>query len=409
MAQLYTTPLSVTSQLFFCGLPLRLDTYRGCAFHCAFCFARRRGGNTPGATVAPANPDQIRNILRRALSRDTSSSGIVSQFLRRRVPIHFGGMSDPFQNAEVRYCVSRAALSLLTQYDYPTVISTRGTLAGTSPYLDLLRSMSAVVIQFSMSTSNDDIARKTEPRSFPPSVLLKVMEKLAKCGINVTCRWQPYIPCVSESPGEFVSRLASVGCAHIGIEHLKVPIEQNDRAWRVFSEMIGQDFTTLYRRADAVRDGREYVLPAQAKQNILLAAAAQIRAAGMTFGAADNEFQYLSDTACCCSGADRFPGFGNFFKHQIAYAVRKCRGRQISYDAISREWTPKGSVDRFLNSKSRIGAKTAGKSTIRDHIKRRWNEIDAPGSPSSFFGVVYVGSKRGMRVYDWAHRCTSPS
>ena len=26
----YTTPLSLTSQFFFCGLPLRLDSYRGC-------------------------------------------------------------------------------------------------------------------------------------------------------------------------------------------------------------------------------------------------------------------------------------------------------------------------------------------------------------------------------------------
>jgi DNA repair photolyase len=49
----YTTPLSLTSQFFFCGLPLRLDSYRGCAFQCSFCYARYRGGNTPNDSVGP--------------------------------------------------------------------------------------------------------------------------------------------------------------------------------------------------------------------------------------------------------------------------------------------------------------------------------------------------------------------
>src|SRR5262249_25277318 len=44
MRKNYTNPLSLTSQFLFCGLPLRLDSYRGCAFQCYFCYARYRGG-----------------------------------------------------------------------------------------------------------------------------------------------------------------------------------------------------------------------------------------------------------------------------------------------------------------------------------------------------------------------------
>src|SRR5260370_11964728 len=102
----------------------------------------------------------------------------------------------------------------------------------------------------------------------------------------------------------------------------------------------------------AVRDGGEYVLPATEKLDRVLEAAKYVRKSGMTFGAADNEFQYLSDTEACCSGVDQFPGFQNFLRHQAGYAVRKSRGTEILYETIKNEWHPVGSIDRYLNSKS---------------------------------------------------------
>ncbi len=398
MALAYTTPISVTNQFYFCGLPLRLDTYRGCAFQCAFCFARRRGGNTPGPVVIPARPSQIRHTFQRAVA---GAPGLVAQFLRRRVPIHFGGMSDPFQALELRHRISEQALRILKSYEYPTVISTRGTLIGESPYIDILRSMPAIVVQFSLSSSVDELARRSEPNSSPPSAVLRCLEKLSRNGVNVTCRWQPYIPTLSEAPHDFITRVASAGCKHVSFEHLKVPLERKNRGWSRFTNAIGTDLFELYDGLGAVRDGREYVLPTAAKRANVLAVALEAKTSGMTFGAADNEFQYLSDTACCCSGADRFPGFENFFKHQIGYALRKCRGKKISYSSIEKEWAPEGSIDRFLNSRSRISQRNGG-SSVRDHIKKRWNQVEAPGSPSSFFGVAHqaVGSG-GMSIYKW--------
>src|SRR3954470_13210646 len=86
----YTTPLSVTSQFFFCGLPLRLDSYRGCAYQCSFCYARYRGGNAPAANVVSADAATLGRVMERSLRGD-SPPGLIGQFLRQRVPIHFGG------------------------------------------------------------------------------------------------------------------------------------------------------------------------------------------------------------------------------------------------------------------------------------------------------------------------------
>lgn len=55
----YTNSLSLTSQFSFCGLPFRLDTYSGCSFSCAYCFARIRGGNIETKKIKQSDSKSI--------------------------------------------------------------------------------------------------------------------------------------------------------------------------------------------------------------------------------------------------------------------------------------------------------------------------------------------------------------
>jgi len=396
----YTNPLSLTSQFPFCGLPLRLDSYRGCAFNCTYCFARNRGGNSPDDSVRPADPFAVLRRINGSLAG--GGSGVLAQFLRHRVPLHFGGMSDPLQPIERRWRVTEHILRGLLRSRYPTVLSTRGATVMESPYWELLRDLGAVV-QFSFSSTRDPVAARVEPHTTRPSDLLSAMEFLSTRGVAVTCRWQPYIPTISETPDEFVQRIAATGCRHVALEHLKVPLERRDNAWAAFPILDGHDFNAQYRQRGAVRDGRELILPASAKLPTILRARAAVHKQRMSFGAADNELQYLSDTPCCCSGIDRFPGFENFFRHQIGFALHQSRGAAIRYSAIAQEWVPRGSIDRYLNSKSRISGRTTQKGTLTDHIRARWNEPTAPNSPASFFGVASSGivDSSGNLIYRW--------
>jgi len=402
----FSTPLSLTSQFSFCGLPLRLDSYAGCAFRCSFCFARFRGGNSFGEGVRPADERTLARIFRRAFDLDSGGEGIISQFLRRRVPVHFGGMSDPFQPAELHYRVTESFLRTLARYRYPTVLSTRSNLVASEPYLSLLKDINHVVVQFSFCSARDQMAKQFEPHSTCPSELLHTMSVLSKNDIRVTCRWQPFIPSCSEPAEEFASRISSTGCRHIALEHLKIPVERNHPLWEALTNAAQRDFHFEYKAAGALRDGREYVLPAESKLNVILETRDAVRDRQMTFGAADNEFQYLSDTGCCCSGVDQFPGFENWFKHQIGYAIRKCKGDRITYDSISREWAPTGSIDRYLNSHSRLSTRTELRGTLRDHVQARWNDGKTSGSPASFYAIVDSGetTSAGNKVYRWDQR-----
>jgi DNA repair photolyase len=397
----YTNPLSLTSQFFFCGLPLRLDSYRGCAFQCSFCYARYRGGNSADPNIVPPDPDTLRRTFERTFLSD-QVAGTIGQFLRHRVPIHFGGMSDPFQPAERRFGITRKFLETLRDFSYPTVISTRSAEVASAPFLRLLAQMPFVVIQFSFVSTRSDVAKRLQPHSPSPDKLLAAVETLARSGLNVTCRWQPYVPRVSEPAREFARRIRDAGARHIAIEHLKLPVEKHHSLWQVLTSGAGYDLEAHYKSAGARLDGREWVLPTAAKLPAILALRSATREFGLSFGVADNEIQYLSDSACCCSGVDQFTGFDGWFKHQFGHAVRACRGDRILYSAIARYWTPTGSVDRWMNSHSRI-ADGENLGTLGEHIRTRWNAPASKLGPSSFYGVEPTDefTSSGFRVYEW--------
>ena len=390
----YTDPLAWSGQFAHCALPLRLDSFRGCGFSCTYCFARARGGNVPEPRIIPAEKDTLFRSFARA---DDGSPSIVAQALRRRVPIHFGGMSDPFQPAELRHRVTLSFLHTLGQRQYPTVISTKGGLASRPEYLDLLRFNRHTVVQFSLVSTSDQRAAKIEPNATQPSKLLQTMEVLSRAGVNVTCRLQPYLAPIVGLLENYVTTVASTGAKQISIEHLKVPLET------VNSEII-EAARDQYKSSGAVRDGREYILPTILKRSTLLSARKACHKAGIAFGCADNDFQYLSNSWACCSGVDIFPGFENYYRFQIAYAIRRSFGKQIQISTIQREWRPTGSVDRYLNSKTRLSRRSSFDGTVDAHIIHRWNTPTFAGSPASFYGVLTTDrvDRNGNLVYGWS-------
>jgi DNA repair photolyase len=389
----YTDPLSWSGQFAHCALPLRLDSYRGCGFSCSYCFARLRGGNSPERQIVPADP----KFLSRAFERASGGSpSITAQAIRQRVPIHFGGMSDAFQPAERHHRVTLAFLRTLSEHKYPTLLSTKGELAGHLEYMSELISNPYIILQVSLVSTLDHNAYLIEPSSTPPSRLLRMMEKLSKFGVIVTCRLQPFLEGIGGSLDAYVSTVASTGARQISIEHLKVPVENTNNP-------TVEAARTEYRRSGARRDGREYVLPSQQKREALFLMKAACKKSGVYFGCADNEFQYTSDSWACCSGADLFPGFENFYRYQISFAVRKSLEKEIRISSIADEWRPAGSIDRYLNSKTRLGERLGRVATVEQHIRYRWNSPTAPGSPLSFAGVQTTErcDDDGAQIYKW--------
>lgn len=398
----YKTPLGLTSQFSFCGLPLRLDTYAGCALSCTYCFARLRGGNANTNKIRYADPKLIITKFKNAIEQTERTTGLVAELIRNKTPLHFGGMSDPFQPIEKRENISLKVLKYLCSISYPIVISTKSTLLSDSEYLNVLKSNKNIVVQFSFSTLDDNISKIVEPFSFSPSEILKCATKLSESGVKTSIRWQPYIPYVSEAPTDFISQISETGITHLGFEHLKLPIEKNNPLWKKLTTKLSFDIREFYLQHNARTDGREFILQPEYKIKTALLIKAELKKRNITFGSADNDIQYLSDNNCCCSGVDQFEGFENWNKYQIAFAVKKSRGEQITFDLIANEWTPKGAIDKYLNSDSRM-VRQNGHNTVADYVKARWENLNSDFNPSKFYGVRDSGLRdnNGYRIFDW--------
>ena len=400
----YSTPLGLTSQFSFCGLPFRLDTYAGCSLSCSYCFARLRGGNNNTNRIRFADPILIISKFKNAYSKQ--NTGIISEFIRNRTPLHFGGMSDPFQPIEEKQNITYEVLKYLCSIKYPIVISTKSTLISKRKYLDILKENPNIVVQFSFSTTKDKLSEIIEPYSYKPSDILRTINTLSNEGINTTIRWQPYIPSVSESFEEFIERVENVGIKHIGFEHLKLPYEKNNLIWKRLISSLDFDIINFYKENNAINDGRELILPAELKIKNALKVKSILSKKNISFGSADNEIQYLSDSNCCCSGVDKFEGFENWNKFQIAYAIKKSNGNDITFDLIENEWHPKGAIDKHLNSKTRIPKTSENHNSVRNYIENRWENLNSNFNPINFLGVTESGrrDKNGMRIFEWKHK-----
>src|SRR3954454_544378 len=90
----YKESLGLTSQFYFCGLPLRLDSEPRCGFSCLYCFSKSRGGANLARSAQIADPAGLRRRFVRLAAGTVQ--GAIDEMLARGAAIHFGGMSDPF-------------------------------------------------------------------------------------------------------------------------------------------------------------------------------------------------------------------------------------------------------------------------------------------------------------------------
>ena len=397
----YNNPLSITSQFSFCGLPFRLDTYSGCSIGCKYCFARLRGGNINSKKLKVGDAKSIIKVFENA--QKFNNKGIISEFIRKKVPLHFGGMSDPFQSMEKIYGVSYNVLKYLKSINYPIVISTKSDLIGTDKYLSLFRDYHNLIIQISFSTLDENKSKILEPNSPNPRNLLSIIKCLTDEDIKVSVRWQPYIIGVSDDPNDFISEIASVNVKHIGFEHLKLPLEKNSDLENKIKLINGQSIYSEYKKLNSITNGRELILPIHYKEQTIFKIKKIAELNGLYIGFADNEFQYLSDFDCCCSGIDMHKGFENWYKPQISYAIKKAfnnRFEEIRIDSIFKEWNSDGSIDKYINSKSRI-SKNGSHNKMIDYVIERWNNLESSFNPTKYYNIKFEGDidENGYKIY----------
>jgi len=263
------------SQAILCNLPIRFDTYIGCSHACRYCFAQKK---TDISKVKRGNSaESLRSFIEGKRNYET-------QFCDWDIPIHWGGMSDPFQPCEREERISLECLKLLADTQYPFVVSTKGRLTGTPEYLDLLARCNGVV-QISMVVRKYD---RLEPGCPSYAERLDMAAAIAPRVKRLVVRIQPYMPEVFEDVMKGIPELAEAGVYGIVVEGMKFSKAKPGMV------RIGSD--SCYPKAILERDFIQ--LRQEAHRN------------GLRFYSGENRLRAMGDDMCCCGieGLDGFKG-----------------------------------------------------------------------------------------------------
>lgn len=167
-----------------------INPYRGCEHGCSYCFARPTHaylGLSPGLdfeTKLIARPNAA-EVLRKELS--------ASRY--KVAPIAIGTNTDPYQPIERDRAIVRDCLQVLSEFNHPVAIVTKGTLIERD--LDVLVPMAAkglVRVGISLTTLDPVLSRRMEPRAPGPMQRLRVIRALSGAGVPVRVMTSPVVP-----------------------------------------------------------------------------------------------------------------------------------------------------------------------------------------------------------------------
>ncbi len=190
-----------------------INPYQGCEHGCSYCYAR----NAHEYWGYSAGLDFERIII----VKENAAELLEKELQKpnwKPVPLMFSGNTDCYQPLERKFEITRRCLEVLARYRHPVSLITKNQLILRD--LDLLKALAEhdlVHVALSITTLNEDLRRRMEPRTSPGLKRLEVVRKLSEAGIPVMAMLGPIIPGLNnhEIP-EILEKAAEAGACSAG-------------------------------------------------------------------------------------------------------------------------------------------------------------------------------------------------
>ena len=199
-----------------------INPYRGCEHGCIYCYAR--------PTHAYLNLSPGLDFETRLIARPGIAAVLDAELRKpgyRAAPIAIGTNTDPYQPVERDHGLMREILQVLAAFRHPVWITTRGTTIERD--IDLIAPMAAqglASVSISVTTLDDAVARKMEPRAPAPRRRLAIIQRLSQAGIPVRIQVSPLIPALTDHELEAVMQAGrDAGATAANTIPLRLPLE----------------------------------------------------------------------------------------------------------------------------------------------------------------------------------------
>lgn len=197
-----------------------INPYRGCEHGCIYCYARPSHeylGFSAGLDFESKIMVKMRapDLLRDALQKKSWQPQMVA----------FSGNTDCYQPIEQQLELTRRCLEVFLDFRNPVGLITKNALVLRD--LDLFKEMAPldiIHVMISITSLDDALIRKMEPRTSTPSKRLKAIEELAKNGIRVGVNAAPIIPGLTDQEVPAILKAAADhGAQSAGYILLRLP------------------------------------------------------------------------------------------------------------------------------------------------------------------------------------------
>lgn len=215
------------------GIKYNMNLYRGCQHQCIYCDSR-----SECYQIANFNDIEVKVNATELLQKEIMSK-------RVRGTIGTGSMSDPYLPLEKKYGLTRDALKVIRDSSFPIHIITKGSLVVRDK--DLLQDISRIyaAVSFTITTTDDDLARKLEPGAPSVTERLKAMKELADSGIYTGITMMPILPFIEDNEEnivDIIEKAKEYGAKYV-IPWLGMTLRDRQKVY--FYEKLDQFFPNL--------------------------------------------------------------------------------------------------------------------------------------------------------------------
>ncbi len=139
--------------------------------------------------------------------------------------VALSGNTDPYQPVERELEITRSCLEVFLRHRNPvSIISKSGLLRRDTDLLSEMADRNLVTVTVSLTSIDDELAGKLEPRAARPSLRLRVIEELTEAGVPVSILVAPLIPGLNDEQIPAILEAAAERGAHdAGYVLLRLP------------------------------------------------------------------------------------------------------------------------------------------------------------------------------------------
>lgn len=204
------------------GFDRSINPYRGCEHGCIYCFARPTHAYLD---LSPGLDFETKLIAK------TNAAQVLRDELAKRsyrcATIVIGSNTDCYQPIEREYRITRQILEVLWEHRHPCAIITKShNICDDLPLLAQLAKEQLLKVFVTVTTLDDELKRKLEPRAASGHARISTIAQLADAGIPVGVLAAPMIPALNDHELETILKEAKhAGARSASYILLRLPLE----------------------------------------------------------------------------------------------------------------------------------------------------------------------------------------